>query len=304
MNKSLAIGFFKTLLIAVTLFLSGCHKDRSLWKPEAVLVMKPDSGLTTQTFDFRIDIPNLPSTQKEYYIRWDLNEDSVWDASFTALPVITHRFYQKGVHTARAEVLTKDGQRILLKKNIRIDQGYSAPHAAFKIDPPESNYLTEFTFDAGSTIDDEDAFSLLQFKWDFENDGSWDTESSSNPIAKHTYKKSGNYSVKLSVTDPTRRTATETKILIVNLHDSLIHPDFTWSSPDGTVKDTFLLDASATRHAIDSARVFTYTWDIDNEVTYGPYSDPKFSHMFWIAGMQKVTLTATDQNICENFGSE
>ena len=295
MNKAPSIGIFFLLLIAAAALLPGCRKDHSIWKPVGALVMKPDSGLTTQTFDFRVDITNLPANQNEYYVRWDLDGDSTWDASFTAFPTITHRFYQKGIHAVKAEILTEDGQRVTLNKNLRIDQGYSAPHAAFTIDPPESNYLTEFTFDASSTFDDEDPFSSLQFRWDFENDGAWDTELSPDPIAKHKYKRSGNYEVKLSVTDPTRRIATESKILVVNLHDEGIHPDFTWSPPEGTVKDTFLLDASSTLHETDSTRVYSYTWNIHQEVTYGPFTDPKFPHVFWTYGMQEVILTVTDQ---------
>ncbi|MCX6224396.1 MAG: hypothetical protein NTV01_06530, partial [Bacteroidia bacterium] len=285
MGKISSIRIFLFLLIILAILIPSCHKDSGIWKPEALLIMKPDSGLTTQIFDFRVDIPNLPSSQQEFFIRWDLNGDSVWDASFTSLPTITHRFYQKGNHTVRVEILTKDGQRLTLDKIVRIDQGYSAPHALFTVDPPVSNYLTEFTFDASSTFDDEDPFSSLLFRWDFESDGAWDTR----------FNKSGNYSVRLSVTDPTRRVATESKILIVNLHDELIHPDFTWSPLEATVKDTFLLDASSTRHETDPSRVFSYTWDIYSEVIFGPFTDPKFSHMFWNAGNQKVTLIVTDQ---------
>lgn len=290
-----SIGKFLLSVTVLTALLPGCHKDTTAWKPDVLLMAKPDSGLTTQTFDFRIDIPNLPKTQEEFYVRWNFRGDSVWEASFTAIPAVTHRFYQKGDHTVKAEILTEDGQRITLNKKIRIDQGYSAPHAAFTIDPPESNYLTEFTFDASSTFDDEDSVTSLLFKWDFDNDGAWDTDPSHNPITKHTYKRSGNYSVNLNVTDPTRRVATESKMLVVNLHDELIHPDFTSTPAEATVKDTFLFDASATRHETDAGRIFSYSWDVHSEVTYGPFTDPQFYHVFRSAGMQTVILTVTDQ---------
>lgn len=295
MGKLNSKEIFVFLLIAIAVLIPSCHTEKDIWNPELLLIMKPDSGLTTQTFDFRIDIPNLPSNQQEFYIRWDMNVDSIWDASFTAFPSISHRFYQKGNYNIKVEILTIDGQRLTLNKTVKVGQGYSAPHAAFKIDPQESNYLTEFTFDASSTFDDEDPFSSLLFRWDFEDDGVWDTNSSPDPVTKHTYKRSDNYSVKLSVTDITHRTATESKILVVNLHDELIHPDFTWSPAQATVKDTFLLDASATNHEIDSSRIFAYTWDIRNEVTYGPFTNPEFLHMFWSAGMERVTLTVKDQ---------
>lgn len=290
-----ANGIFLALIFAAAILMPACQKDRQIWKPDAVLVMNPDSGLTTQTFDFRIDMLNLPASQEEYYVRWDLDGDSVWDAGFSSNPVATHRFYQKGIQTVKVEILTEDGQRFTLQKNVRIDQGYSAPHVNFTIDPPIGNYLDEFTFDAGKTFDDEDPFSSLLFRWDFDNNGAWDTEPSSNPLARLTFKKADNYRVKLSVTDPSKRTAAEIKELEVNLHDDLILPDFIWTPAEATVKDTFLLDASATHHAKDTARIFSYSWDIKAEVNYGPFEVPQFSHVFWNAGKQEVTLRVKDQ---------
>ncbi|MFH0760331.1 MAG: FISUMP domain-containing protein [Bacteroidota bacterium] len=300
MGKLLSFRIFLLSLIAMVILVPACRKDNSIWKPDALLIIEPDSGLTTQTFDLRIDMLNLPATQSEFYIRWDMNGDSVWDDVFTAYPTISHRFYQTGIHLVKAEILTEDGQCFTLQRNIRIDQGYSAPHASFSVDPPESHYLTEFTFDASTTFDDEDPFSSLIFRWDFESDGIWDTEASSSPVAKHRFKKSDDYAVKLGVTDPTQRIGDETKILAVTLHDDLINPDFTWSPPEATVKDTFLLDASSTRHQTDSTRIYSYSWNIRSEISYGPFTDPVFSHVFWSAGMQEVTLLVTDQHGLSN----
>ncbi len=295
MSKSLAAGLLFLLMIALAAMVPSCKKDTVTWKPEVSLILKPDSGLTTQIFDFRINIPNLPKTQEEFYVRWDMNEDSLWDDSFSAYPTATHRFYKKGTHQVKAQILTEDGQRITINKIIKVDQGYSAPHVSFKIDPPEGNYLTTFTFDASTTFDDEDAFSTLLFRWDFNGDDIWDTEPSSNPVAKFKYKKALDYQVKLLVTDPTRRGSTESHLLVVNLHDDGIVPDFTISPAEATVKDTFLLDASATHHTTDPSRIFTYKWDVQSEVVYGPFKEPAFKHLFWTAGQQKVTLTVTDQ---------
>jgi uncharacterized protein (TIGR02145 family) len=283
------------LLAAGAILLTTCRKDPFGWKPEVSLAAKPDSGLTTQTFDFRVAVANLPSGQEEFYVRWDLDGDSTWDQPFSSDPAIPYRFYKKGDHVIRAEILTEDGQRIFLKKKIAIAQGYSAPHAAFTIDPPVGNYLNKFTFDAGATRDDEDSLATLKFRWDFDDDGRWETDYSSDPKTVYQFKKALNYNVRLSVMDPTKRVASEVKTLIVDMHEDAIRPDFSWLPAEATVKDTFLLDASATRHETDSARVFTYEWDIKSEVVYGPFEEPVFEHLFRASGMQQVTLTATDQ---------
>ena len=295
MRRKRLTAIFLMVLIAGMAFYPSCDREREAWKPEVKMLMQPDSGLTTSIFELRLEVPNLPSSQSSVFSRWDLNGDSVWDEPFTADRIIYHRFYSKGTHRIKAEVLTEDGQRIILSKQVKVDQGYSAPQVSFKTDPPVGNYLTEFTFDASATFDDEDPFSSLLFRWDFEDDGLWDTEPGNVAVVKHIFNKTGIYKVRLGVTDPTRRTATTTRILEVNMHDDRIVPDFKWIPLEATVKDTFILDASATRHSADSLRVFTYQWEIKGEQKYGPFTDPVFQHVFWSSGMQEVTLCITDQ---------
>ncbi len=280
--------------MALACLLSSCSKDRAAWKPEPVFTIKPDSGLTTQVFDFRLDIPNMPNGQQEFYVRWDMDGDSAWDAAFSAMPSISYRFYRKGTHSIKAEILTEDGQRILLNKAVKVEQGYSAPHASFMVTPPEGNFLTDFVLDAGATSDDEEPTSSLLYKWDFDDDGRWDTSPGSDPRISHRYPKPGRYTVRLAVTDPTQRMASVVKQIVVDMHDDGILPGFTWSPADATVKDTFLLDASASRRETDSSCVFNYTWSVKDEVVYGPFADPKFRHQFWSYGLKEVTLTVTD----------
>ena len=295
MNKLISKGIFFGLLLVVSSLWPGCRKDRLAWDPETRLVVEPDSGLTTQIFIFRIDLLNLPTRQQEFYVRWDMDGDANWDGPFSALPNISHRFYQKGMHPVTAEILTEDGKRLIVSRKITVAQGYSAPHAGFSVVPGAGNFQTQFTFDASSTFDDEDSLSTLLFKWDFENDGRWDTDLNSNPEVTHSFKTPREYTVKLYVIDPSQRGASLIKKVEVNRHETLIHVDFTWLPEEATVKDTFLLDASATFHETDPNRIFTYTWDIRGEVKYGPFTEAVFPHVFWEYGKQTVTLTVTDQ---------
>ena len=56
----------------------------------------------------------------------------------------------------------------------------------------------------------------LNFRWDFDGDGKWDTQWNENAVAKHPYKKKGKYKVILHVRDlKWRTTATESKTLEV-----------------------------------------------------------------------------------------
>ncbi len=67
------------------------------------------------------------------------------------------------------------------------------PVASFTIYPPAGIIGTIFAFDASGTTDDHDDLAALQFRWDFDGDGTWDSPWSSSPAATHAYTESGAY---------------------------------------------------------------------------------------------------------------
>jgi PKD repeat protein len=78
----------------------------------------------------------------------------------------------------------------------------TAPLAQFTVSPPTGGTTaTDLVFDASGSSDAEDAFSSLQFRWDFDNDGRWDTPFQSSPVATHRYATTGPKSVRLQVRD-------------------------------------------------------------------------------------------------------
>ena len=59
----------------------------------------------------------------------------------------------------------------------------------------KGNLETEFVFDASKSSDD------IEIRWDFEGDGNWDTNYSSELIQQHSYDVPDTYNVKLQVKD-------------------------------------------------------------------------------------------------------
>ncbi len=72
------------------------------------------------------------------------------------------------------------------------------PHASFTVAPDHGDMKTIFSFDASGSSDKE---SSIQYRWDWESDGIWDTGWAQNPIAKHSYNHFGIYSARLQVKD-------------------------------------------------------------------------------------------------------
>jgi hypothetical protein len=76
------------------------------------------------------------------------------------------------------------------------------PAVNFSIAPAAGIVGTEFTFDGSSSTDDNDPPSALEFRWDYESDGNWDTEwSGSNFLGVFSYVTSGAYQATLQVRD-------------------------------------------------------------------------------------------------------
>ncbi|MCB2212827.1 PKD domain-containing protein [bacterium] len=75
------------------------------------------------------------------------------------------------------------------------------PMAMFTVNPPAGVIDTEFTLDASMSEDDLDAFSELEFRWDFNGDGSFDTAWSNEYMTTTSYSETGSYDVVLEVRD-------------------------------------------------------------------------------------------------------
>lgn len=75
------------------------------------------------------------------------------------------------------------------------------PEALFSINPVAGTTDSVFSFDAGASRDAETPADRLNFRWDWESDGQWDTEFTILNAAKHTYKSPGLFLVKLEVMD-------------------------------------------------------------------------------------------------------
>ncbi|MBT3242101.1 MAG: hypothetical protein HN352_03050 [Bacteroidetes bacterium] len=75
------------------------------------------------------------------------------------------------------------------------------PSAQFKIAPVDGTIETSFTMDASESSDAEDLQALLNYRWDWESDGSWDTDWLSDPVKRKRYLNAGVYPITLEVKD-------------------------------------------------------------------------------------------------------
>lgn len=75
------------------------------------------------------------------------------------------------------------------------------PVASFEATPSQGDVSTVFEFDASASWDYETQTDELLFRWDWNDDGVWDTGWSDNSTASHQFDMPGTYSVRLQVRD-------------------------------------------------------------------------------------------------------
>jgi hypothetical protein len=74
------------------------------------------------------------------------------------------------------------------------------------VSPASGPQTTTFTFTAHATGLGTVAPSALRFRWDYQNDGVWDTQASADSTTQTTFTSTGAHTVKVNVTDGARET--------------------------------------------------------------------------------------------------
>jgi uncharacterized protein (TIGR02145 family) len=112
------------------------------------------------------------------------------------------------------------------------------PVANLSIDPVIGDTAVAFIFDASDCTDLEDPYFVLKVRWDWDNDGIWDTPYSKNKRTNHKFTGNGYHNISMEVTDRDGLTNTITdSVLIIGAN-----PTSTITDPrDGRVYKTVKL---------------------------------------------------------------
>lgn len=112
------------------------------------------------------------------------------------------------------------------------------PEARFTVTPASGPVSTNFTFDAQATTDAEEPLGSLVCRWDWENDGTYDTDWSSSCWVQHRYATAGTRTVRLQVKDSSGLTGTATRSVTVTVPVALTATGTATVVPTATPKPT------------------------------------------------------------------
>ncbi len=92
----------------------------------------------------------------------------------------------------------------------------TAPVASFVVDPGTGDITTDFSFNASGSTDLEDPLTALEFRWDWNGDGIYDTDWTGGATQTHFFLAPGTYNVTLEVRDSGGMIDTMTKTVVVS----------------------------------------------------------------------------------------
>jgi len=275
--------------------------------PEADFSVSPENGSVGTVFYFDAsgcsDEEDEPGQLK---VRWDWENDGKWDTQYSTNKEATHVYSSAGNYTVTMEVIDTEGAMDVTSKQINVSQN-TIPVAEFEVEPESGAIGTVFYFDYSGSHDEEDGVTYLEFRWDWEGDGIWDTEFEDFDYddITHVYEQAGDYNVKLQVKDTDGAMGdTVQTIHVLNTYAPVA--SFTIDPQTGNNTTVFTFDASGSYDEEDPVEVLQvrWSWSYDNEWDTEWTTDKTIEHLFSGAGTKIIKLIVKDSDGNTNITSQ
>ena len=137
------------------------------------------------------------------------------------------------------------------------------PGALFTVSPQSGSFSTTFAVNASLSVDAQDRLSALEVRWDWQDDGVWDTPWSTAKIAEHTYTSEGLQRIRMAIRDSSGLEANTTHVVLVDQT-----PPVTSASLGGTLGQGgwYTAPVTVTLHATDAlSGVSNLSYRIDHD---------------------------------------
>lgn len=140
------------------------------------------------------------------------------------------------------------------------------------------------------------AGQTLFYRWDWNNDGEWDTPFSSSNQLSHRFFQPGTQVINAECSDGKKQVKKETFTIEIAQGYSAPHPVFKINPVKGNIMTSFTFDASLTQDDEDSLNQLKFRWDFlgDGNWTTGYTNNPIASYKYQMAGTYNPKLEARD----------
>ncbi len=169
----------------------------------------------------------------------------------------------------------------------------------FSVSSKVGTVVTKFQFDSSKSTTSKNKNSDLKFRWDFDNDGAWNTDFSSNPVTSHTYETTGIKRVKLEIKDNEGLKSS----VIKNIEVLEVQALFTSNLVVGDVSTTFELDASTSSTKNGSS--LSFRWDFNGDGVWDTefITEKEIKHQYKNEGIMPLRLEVKNSEGTTNVKS-
>ncbi len=197
------------------------------------------------------------------------------------------------IEQATYNLFSEMGVQPVTPVSLTIDPAGSnkAPIAAFSVSPSPVGYNTTVTFDASASKDPDG--QIAKYEWDLDGNGTYETNTGTNPVVTHKYTADAMIDVRLRVADQSG--ATDVSVRTLNVIGNQFPIASFSASPNPVIQGLPVqFDASASKDPDGS--IAKYEWDLDGNGTYETNTGktPTTSHSYASVGTVQVGLRVTD----------
>lgn len=203
------------LLVGVLAFVS-CQKEEDNTIPIPALLVDPPEGTVSTTFTFDASQSyddQDPASMLE--VRWDWDADGRWDTEWTTEKVAEFNFASCCDHPVKMEIRDSEGWSNITRATVKVYSDSVAPVAFFIPQPRVAKVGQIIKLNASQSIEKSIGSKHLQFRWDLNEDGVWDTPYSTEAIKQHSYSTIGTKHVTLEVINSIGITCCSTEELTI-----------------------------------------------------------------------------------------
>ncbi len=239
------------------------------------------SGEIPMTVNFNAIAEDDDGTIERYM--WDFNGDGVTDSTLQN-PIKTYN--TPGNYLVTVTVVDNSGKAASDTEWIMVKAKGKAPYVSLQADPISGEAPLQVSFNA---IAEDDDGTIEQYMWDFDGDGSTDSEVQ-NPVK--TYQTPGNYLVTVTVVDNSGKAASDTEWIMVKAPGQAPTVTMTANPKEGKAP----LDVNFNAIAKDTdGTIEQYMWDFDGDgSTDSEVQSP--THRYNTPGNYLVTVTVVDNS--------
>jgi parallel beta-helix repeat protein len=221
--------------------------------------------------------------------RWDFTNDGIWDTDWLGNPTTSYSYSSPGIYTVKLQVMDDGGKTKTDTATVEInDISTNNPPVADVGGPYQAYVNVSVSFNASKSEDD---VMVTGYRWDFTNDGIWDTDWLTSYFYSYMYLINGSYVVKLQVKDGLNETDTDTAVVIINTTPaSNIEPIIILNIPSlGIIGNSIDFDGSECNDP--DGEIVNFSWNFgDGNIAYGD----KVSNSYENQGQYEITLIITD----------